>query len=325
MKRQVEHEEHHEQEHRKRRILARQNAVEPYAAAVFFAFVATHNGMLHNAFDKGVTHVCERFVAVKARLCFHLDDAVLKQFFFVLIQFQTLHERFVTLDELCGAKTRADAEPTRVILDDVRGGVDAAMYRTVRAEVKHSGADLVLGGGDHLIDQLGNAFALCRADGDDRDAQLLAHAFDVHGAAVCTHFVHHVQRKHHGDAQLKKLQRQVQIALDVGRVNDVDDAVGLAVDDEISCDDLFLRIGADGVDARQVNDGAVLRAAYFAHLLIDGHAGEVADVLIGAGQRVEQRRLSAVLIACKRKDHACASVSGATRMLRASSARSVSS
>ena len=94
------------------------------------------------------------------------------------------------------------------------------------------------------------------------------------------------------------------------------------MDDKIARDDFLLRVRTQGVNARQVDDGAALLVAHLAHLLIDGHTREVAHVLVGAGEGVEQRRLAAVLVADKSKDHAD---TPSTSIFFASSTRSVSS
>ena len=202
-------------------------------------------------------------------------------------------------------------------------GVNAAVYRRfLVAEVRYLRKHLAARRRKRLTHQLGNALALRRHNRNHRYAQRLAHLPHVDGAAVGAHLVHHVQRQHHRHAQLQKLQRQIQVALDVRRVHDVDDAVRLLVENEISGYDFLLRIGSERIDARQVNDRAALFPANLAHLLIDRHARKIAHVLIRAGERVEQRRLSAVLVADKRKNHF---PSTSTSIFSASSTRSVSS
>ena len=49
---------------------------------------------------------------------------------------------------------------------------------------------------------------------------------------------------------------------------------------KIACDDLLRRIRAERVNARQIDDGAVLLPAHRAGFLVDRHAGEIADVLV---------------------------------------------
>ena len=73
----------------------------------------------------------------------------------------------------------------------------------------------------------------------------------------------------------------------------------MLVDQIVPGDDLFQRIGRKGVDAGQVGHADVLLAADLSFLLFHGDAGPVADVLLGAGQRVEQGRFAAVRVARK--------------------------
>ena len=75
-----------------------------------------------------------------------------------------------------------------------------------------------------MVYQLIHALILGGRDGNDRDAQHGLHLVDAHRAAVAAHLVHHVQRQHHGGVQLHELHRQVEVALDVGGIHDVDDA-----------------------------------------------------------------------------------------------------
>ena len=47
----------------------------------------------------------------------------------------------------------------------------------------------------------------------------------------------------------------------------------------------------------------MLSSPNYAKLLVYRHAGEIADMLIGARQGIKQGRFPAILIACKRKNH----------------------
>ena len=95
-------------------------------------------------------------------------------------------------------------------------------------------------------------------------------------------------------------------------------SVGLLIEDEIPGDDLLRRIGADGVDARQVHHLAVPLPPDVAGLLVHRDAGKVAHMLIGAGELVEEGGFAAVLIAGQGEDHAFFT---STWMFRASSFR----
>ena len=103
------------------------------------------------------------------------------------------------------------------------------------------------------------------------------------------------------------MQRQIEVALDVGGVHDVDDAVGLLLKDVVPGDDLLLGIGPQGIDARQIHHGAALFSPDLAGLLVHSDAGEVAHVLVGAGEGVEQRGFAAILIADQGENHTAAS------------------
>ena len=205
-----------------------------------------------------------------------------------------------------------------MVLDLVDHGVDAAVDGAGAAEVVYFGIDPVFGSFHSGADQLVHAFVLDCGDGDDGDAQGAAHALDVDGAAIGGDLVHHIQGQHHGDAHFHQLEGQVQVPLNVGGVHDVDDTVGLLVDNEVPGDDFLRRVGPDGVDARQVYHRAVLLAPDRAGLLVHRDAGEVAHVLVGAGELVEQGGLSAVLVSGKSEDHTCFT---STSMFRASSFR----
>jgi len=156
-----------------------------------------------------------------------------------------------------------------------------------------------LGSGHGSLGSCLGALALQGADLDRLAAQLGAQLLQVDLVAVLAHQVDHVHSHDHRDAQLDQLGGQVQVALDVGAVDDVQDGVGLLLD-QISTGDNFLqRVRRQRVDTGQVLDDDILVALQLAFLLFHGHAGPVADVLVGAGQVVEQGRFTAVRVTGK--------------------------
>ena len=170
------------------------------------------------------------------------------------------------------------------------GGVELHLRR--RGLLGPSGID---GGLDNVL----HAAALQRRGGDDGATQLAGQAVDIDLVAVFLHQVHHVQRDNDRDTQVQDLAGQIQVALKVGGVDQVDDGVGAAFEQIIARHDLLGRIRGQRVDARQVRDGHVLVARVLALLLLDGHARPVANVLVGTRQVVEHRRLAAVRVAGK--------------------------
>ena len=128
-------------------------------------------------------------------------------------------------------------------------------------------------------------------------AQLLAELVQVDLVAVFAHQIDHVDRHHDRDAQFDKLGGQVEVALNVGAVDDIQDGVRLFRDQIFPGDHLFQRIGRERINARKVLDHHVLVAFQPAFLLFHRNAGPVADILAGPGQRVKQGGFAAVRVA----------------------------
>ena len=142
-----------------------------------------------------------------------------------------------------------------------------------------------------------DAVALQRGDLDDLAAQLAGELLDVDLVAVLAHDVDHVDGDDNGDTQLSQLSGQIEVALEVRTVDDIQDGVGTLVDQVVTGDDLLEGVGGEGVDAGQVHDDHVIVLFQLALFLLHGDAGPVADELVRTGQGVEQRRLAAVRVA----------------------------
>ena len=190
-------------------------------------------------------------------------------------------------------------------------------------EVEACRAAAVARRGDGRFDQLVDPFVFDGGDRHDRHAQLLRQASELDGAAVGAELIHHIKRHDHGNIQLDKLHTQIEIALDICSVHDIDDAVRVLVEQKIPRDDFFARIGGERIDARQVDDRYAAPPADLAVLALHRHAREVADMLVGAGQLVKERRLAAVLVARQCEYHL--EVSSSISISRASSRRNVNS
>ena len=137
----------------------------------------------------------------------------------------------------------------------------------------------VLRGADGGLGGVHDARALQRGDLNDLAAELTLELFDIDAVAVLLDEVHHVQRDDHGDAELGELGGQIEVALEVRRVDDVQDRVRALGDQIVTGDDLLQRVGGERVDARQVGDGHAVVSLELAFLLLDGDAGPVADEL----------------------------------------------
>ena len=154
-----------------------------------------------------------------------------------------------------------------------------------------------LGGLDGGFCRGHDAVTLQGRDLHDLAAELLRQLADVDLVAALAHDVHHVHGHDHRDAQFGQLRGQVQVALEVRAVHDVEDGVRTLVDQIVAGDDLFERVRAERVDAGKVHDDNVVMLFQAAFLFLDRDARPVAHKLIGAGQRIEQRRFAAVRVA----------------------------
>ncbi len=154
-----------------------------------------------------------------------------------------------------------------------------------------------LGGFHGGLRGLHDAIALQGGDLNDLAAQLTGKLRHVDLVAALADHIHHVDGDDHRDAQLGELRGQIKVALQVGAVDDVQDGVGPLADQIIPGHHLFQRVGREGINAGQIHDDHVVMLLQLAFLFLNGNARPVSHELIGAGQRVEQRCLTAVWVA----------------------------
>ena len=81
-------------------------------------------------------------------------------------------------------------------------------------------------------------------DLDRLAAKLLSELCRVDPVTVLADQIHHVEGDDHRNADLHELGREIQVSLDVGSVDDVQDDIGLLIDEVVSGDDLLKRVGA---------------------------------------------------------------------------------
>ena len=143
------------------------------------------------------------------------------------------------------------------------------------------------------------AVALLGGDTDDLTVQRLPDAGEVNGVAVPLDDIHHIDGHHHRQPQFRELRREIEVALEVRAIYDVQDRVRLLLDEVLARDLLLQRIRRKRIDAGQVLDDDVLFSPKPSLLLLDRHARPVADVLVGPSQRVEERGLARVRVACQ--------------------------
>ena len=168
----------------------------------------------------------------------------------------------------------------------------------------HAGAvqgDVAVGHLHGLAQQVGNAHPVARHGGEERHVQPSAERFDVERAAALLELVEHVQRAHEGHVALLQLEREQEVALQVGGVEHVDDGVDAPALQFVGHVGFFGTESAQGVSAGQVDqpDSAPFED-HLAHHAAHRHAAVVARAFVPAGRGVEERGLAAVGVAHQR-------------------------
>ena len=131
------------------------------------------------------------------------------------------------------------------------------------------------------------------------NAELLGQDFCINNVAALFEQVNHVQANDDRTTCLKNLCGQIEVALKVGNVKQVDDGIGALVYNVITRDRLFRRIWWKRINTRQVNEGNVFIYAPCCLLLLNGNTWPVADISVWACQFIKQSGLTAVWITCK--------------------------
>ncbi len=157
-----------------------------------------------------------------------------------------------------------------------------------------------------LVHQFFHALALASDNRDHRDAHQLAELLAVDMLPLLFDIIHHIDSNHHRPPQFHQLNGEIEVALDVGAVDDIDDDIRIVVHDIIPRADLLHRIGGKRIDSRQVHHcqlhAVVNRPALF---FLHGDARPVSDILVRPGELVKQRGLTTVGITrqCDRIAH----------------------
>ena len=162
----------------------------------------------------------------------------------------------ITLEQLNGviAALVGGNARRKVILDVVQNVLDGGVELVLRHLALGSSGLL------DLLEQLLDALVLKSRNHHDRAAELLGKLVRVDLVAVLLDQIGHVEGDDHGQAGLDDLKRQVQVALEVGGVDNLDDHIGLAAHEVIARALLLGAVGGKRVDAGEVRDGNVLVA-----------------------------------------------------------------
>ena len=157
------------------------------------------------------------------------------------------------LDSVVAAFVGGNAR-RQIVLDVVQNVLDGGVELVLRHLALGSSGLL------DLLEQLLDALVLKGRDHHDRAAELLGELIRVDLVTVLLDQIGHVEGDDHGQAGLDNLKRQVQVALQVGGINHLNDDIGLAAHEVIARALLLGTVGGKRVDAGEVRDGNVLVA-----------------------------------------------------------------
>ena len=209
---------------------------------------------------------------------------MLQHLLFVFVQGQRVHHPLVTLHQFRGGEANRDPGRFGVVVDQMHDRVKAAMHRAAVivhiTEISPAGFFLILGHMQRMTRQFIHTLVFGCGNGDHRDTQHGLHLINADRPAIAPYLVHHIQRQHHRNIQLQQLHGQIQVALNIGGIHNIDDACRLLIDDKLPGDDLLIGIRRHGIDAGQICE---LRIGIFpdgAALAVHCHAREVAHMLI---------------------------------------------
>ena len=250
--------------------------------------------------NKGIAHIRDGGGAVETAFFLHLADDMLQHFPFVLGEAERFQNDVVALHQLAGGKPQGNAGFFGVVFDEMHNAVKTAVNGAAVvffiAEIGSPGAFLIFGDVNGVFHQFIDALVFGGGDRYHGNPQHIFHFVDMDGAAVAAHFVHHVQRQNDGNIQLHQLHGQVEAAFDIGGVDDIDDARGLFFQNKTAGNDLFAGIGRERIDSGQIGDPCVGIVSDLAVFAVNGDAGKISHMLIGAGELIEQCGFAAVLI-----------------------------
>ena len=235
------------------------------------------HGLVHNPVDVRVPLVGDDALRVVVQLLLAVGDVGLQVSLQLTRQIQLGHHLVVPLKHLDGVPPQVTVvhQPRNGLLDVGDGVLHAA-----REHVGQLTRPVGLGQRHGLLRRGHAALALQRAHAHHLAPQGLPQPAEVDLVPVLPHQVDHVDRNHHRNPQLDELRRQVQVALDVRAVHDVQNRVRLLTHQIAPRHHFLPRVRRQRVDAGQVLNDHLLVALQLAFLFLHCYAGPVAHVLV---------------------------------------------
>src|SRR3954470_1800578 len=137
-----------------------------------------------------------------------------------------------------------------------------------------------------------------------RDAELVFQARDADVERRVHREIHHVQDEEDGPAEIENLVNEIEVSLQIRGIDNAENPIRLrrvsaTTEETVARDGSIRRTRGERVRARQIDDShrlTVLRKRR-ADFLFDRDTRIIADLLLEASERVEERALAAVRIA----------------------------
>ena len=185
-------------------------------------------------------------------------------------------------------QVRVRSEPADSLVD--AGDVGLAVGVVVQQRARPAGLAEAAG-------QLADAFAAGGDGGQHRDAEFLGKRRNVDGDTARRGFVVHVERQHHRHAEFGEQRGQGQRAAQVLGVADLDETARLLVEQGAHRRPFVVAARGQSKDARRVEQHRLAVEAGARARDLDGGAGVVGNIDVGAGQPVKEHRLADIGVA----------------------------
>ena len=142
---------------------------------------------------------------------------------------------------------------------------------------------------DDGLEELIHASTIGEDGRNHRDTEEFAQFVVVDVIATLFGFIKHVEGTDHADVHVYQLGGEIEVALQVAGIDDIDHDIRRMLDELLAHIKLFRRIGRKRIGARQIYQVEMIAVVFsFAHLGIYGYSAIVAHTFVSTRCKVEQ-------------------------------------
>ena len=236
------------------------------------------DSLLTDPADIIVALVCDDRFRIVVKFFFTVSNMLFDLGSGAVRQMQLFQDFFIPFEHLDGIPAKISP-----VFDDILDGLLDMRKGVLRAALKHMRPFPFRAGLCSLDDCLCDRADSVRLQGahfQNSAAKLFFQLPAVNHIPVLADDIHHIDGDHSGNAEFQKLCGQIQVTLYIAAVHNVQDRIRFFIDQILTGDNLFQRIGGQGVNARKILDNDILTALQRAFFLLYRNPGPVADVLI---------------------------------------------